>query len=401
MIIFLSSCAKPVENKIQTDEKSQEAECVKAVWLTYYELEKFTKDNNESRFTSEIEKSFRTLKNMGFNTVTVQVRAFADAFYVSKYFPSSRYCFSIQGADMPYDPLKIICDIARKSDLKIEAWVNPYRVSNENDINTLCDSNIAKKWRSRKKTKSNVYIFKKGIYFNPASDDVTRLIVNGVKEIAENYSVSAIHFDDYFYPTTEKSIDEREYKKYRENAGEKSLSDFRRECVSNMVKDVYKAVKSVNKNILFGISPASNIEEDYNTLYADVEKWISNEGYIDYICPQVYFGFKNIYQPFMFTVKKWMYITKCDMYVGLPLYKAGKKDKYAAKNDSEIKNEFINNNNIIARQINYLAKLENIKGFYVFSYSSLFDKRCKEEVENMLKAMNNHSDSSPSQKSAS
>ena len=394
-IIMLSSCAKPPESSKAVKESNSRSDYVRGVWLAYYELQKFTENKSESDFKKLIEKALKELNTMGFNTLVVQVRAFADAFYKSDYFPSSRYCFGTEGAFMPYDPLKIICDAAKKYSIKIEAWINPYRVSFDENVDKLSDSNIAKKWYKKKKTKSNVYIFKKGIFFNPASKAVTKLIVNGAVEIAGNYDISAIHFDDYFYPSTDKNIDKKQYKKYIKSGGKLSLGDFRRNCVSDMIKSVYSAIKDVSKNIRFGISPAANIKDDYANLYADVEKWVSEKGYVDYICPQVYFGFRNVYQPFMFTVKKWSYITKCDLLVGLPLYKAGKADKHASKDDEEIINEFKNNNNIIARQINYLAKLDNIKGFYVFSYSCLNDKRCKQEVENILKAISNQAGSEP------
>ena len=265
--------------------------------------------------------------------------------------------------------------------------MNPYRVSNNKNINSLSDSNIAKKWYKNKKTKSRVFICKKGIFFNPASKEVRKLIADGVKEIVSSYSVSSVQFDDYFYPAKDETIDKKEYKKYLAKGGKLSLGDFRRKCVSDLIKDVYKTVKSVNGEIRFGVSPAADMNENYNNLYADVRTWVGNKGYVDYICPQVYFGFKNVYQPFMFTVKKWMYITNCDMYVGLPLYKAGKADKYAAFENKSIINEFKNNSNIIQRQIVYLSKLDKIKGIYVFSYSCLFEERCKSEKENMIKAL--------------
>lgn len=343
---------------------------------------------NENQFKKNIKSAFDKIKEYGFNTVCVQVRPCADAFYYSKYFPSSRYCFGEQGAELPFDPLAVICELASENELSLEAWINPYRVSQDNNISSLCESNIAKIWYENKKTKSFVYVADNGIYFNPAVDDVTSLIVNGVKEIVENYSISAIHFDDYFYPTTDKDIDKIQYKKHK---NETSLAEFRRNNVSNMVKAVYSAIKEINPSVRFGISPASNIENDYSTLYADVEKWASEDGFVDYICPQVYFGFKNVYQPFMFTVKKWSYITKCDMFVGLPLYKANKKDKYAAQNEVDRINEFKNNDNIIARQITYLSKLDKVKGFYVFSYSCLDDERCSSEVENMRAVMQSSS----------
>ena len=384
LVLVLSGCSYSRTGNDSAHTKTQRGDYVKSVWVAYYELQKFIKDD-ELDFKNEIEKRFSQLKDMGFNTITVQVRPCADAFYKSSYFPSSKYCFGKQGVDMPYDPLKIMCAVAEKQDLSLEAWINPYRVSQDNDINKLCNTNFAKKWYKNKSKKRNVYVSKKAAYFNPASSDVNKLIVNGVKEIVENYSVSAIHFDDYFYPDTDKSIDNAEYQKYLKKGGKSSLSDWRRENVSNMIKSVYSAVKSVNKKVKFGISPASNIDNDYSSLYADVEKWSQDSGYIDYICPQIYFGFKNVKQPFMQTTKKWTNTAKCDLYIGLPLYKCSKPDEYAAKNDESVINEFKNNNDIIARQIRYIKNFDEIGGFYLFSYSCLFDENCKNEVENLLK----------------
>ncbi len=376
-----SSCSLPQEN---TQPVVQKNEYRKAVWIAYYELSEFTKDKSKYEFEQKINDEFSKLSSYGFNTVTVQIRPCADAFYLSEYFPSSIYFNGLQGGEMLYDPLEIMCSVAQKYKLNIEAWINPYRVSQDDDYTKLSPDNFAIK------NKKMIKVVDGKIYFNPAYDKVTDLIVNGVKEIVENYNISAIHFDDYFYPTQSKNFDKKEYKKY---GGDLSLTDWRRQNVTNMVKRVYEAIKTVNKGVEFGISPASNIKNDKNNLYADVESWVKN-GYVDYICPQVYFGFKNVYQPFMFTVKKWVKLcenTDIDLYIGLPLYKANTKDKYAAENDKSIINEFRNNNNIISRQITYISKIDKIKGYYIFSFSQLTSENAKEEVSNMLKVMQSNS----------
>lgn len=374
IVLCLAGCTVQGTEK---NDSPQSAEYVKAVWMTYYELSSFTQDNDEQEFKKQISKAFKELESNGFNRVTVQVRPFADAFYKSDYFPVSAYCFKSQGSELLYDPLAIMTEAAHKYGLSIEAWINPYRVSSSTDFSELSDKNKAVEWKGT----DNLIVCDSGIYFNPASSEVTKLICNGVREIVENYQVDSICFDDYFYPDTDKSIDESSYKAYTENSGELSLEDWRRENVSNMVKEVYSTVKSVNENITFGISPASDIENDRDSLYADVEKWCTSEGYIDYICPQIYFGFLNENQPFMKTTKNWIQMSDCTMYVALPLYKAGKEDEFAG--DSGI-NEFVDNNNIIARQVTYLSKLESVKGFYIFSYSSLKDN---DETKNLYSAM--------------
>lgn len=376
-----SSCSLPQNN---TQPVVQKNEYRKAVWIAYYELSEFTKGKSEYEFEQKINDEFSKLSLYGFNTVTVQIRPCADAFYLSEYFPSSVYFNGTQGGEMLYDPLEIMCSVAQKYKLNIEAWINPYRVSQDDDYTKLSPDNFAIK--NKRMTK----VVDGKIYFNPAYDKVTDLIVDGVKEIVENYNISAIHFDDYFYPTQSKNFDKKEYKKY---GGDLSLTDWRRQNVTNMVKRVYETIKTVNKNIEFGISPASNIENDKYNLYADIETWVKNR-YIDYICPQVYFGFKNVYQPFMFTVKKWVKLcenTDVDLYIGLPLYKANTKDKYAAENDKSIINEFKNNNDIIARQITYISKIDKIKGYYIFSFSQLTSENAKDEVSNMLKVMQSNS----------
>lgn len=364
---------------------------VKSVWLTYYELESFTSaSETEKDFEKAISAAFKKIKNFGLNTVTVQVRPCADAFYRSDYFPVSKYCFQNEGCELKYDPLKIMVGVAHNLSLRIEAWINPYRVSQSNDINELSDKNIAKIWYNSDDKKNNIYINDK-IYFNPASKEVNELIINGVKEIVNNYAVDSIQFDDYFYPTKDDKIDDTEYKAYKNSGGELSKNDWRRENVSNMVKSVYNAIKEINSFIQFGISPQSSVSANYSNLYADVERWVTEPGFVDYICPQIYFGFYNEVQPFTRTAKMWTELAKsCKLYTGLPLYKSGKEDKYASSNQNYAINEFIDNNNIISRQISYVYQLSQIGGIYIFSYDYLINHKSDsltKEVENISKVI--------------
>lgn len=389
ILTLFCACSSPLT---KASNPKDEQVYVKSVWIAYYELSQLTKGRDESSFKKEISQAFEKIHKMGFNTVTVQVRPCADAFYYSSYFPTSIYFNSNQGEDMSYDPLSIMCDVADKYKLRIEAWINPYRVSQDNDYSKLCENNIALLWHNSEDKKEYVKESDKKLYFNPAYPEVKELIVKGVEEIVKGYSVDGIHFDDYFYPTTDSSFDSSAYDEYKKKGGELSLADWRRDNVSSMIKEVHDSIKKINPDIVFGVSPASDIENDYSSLYADIEKWVSEEGYVDYICPQIYFGFKNVKQPFMFTVKKWIALvrdSKADLYVGLPLYKCSKVDEYAATEDESIKNEFVDNHDIISRQIIYLSKLDKVKGYYIFSYSFLDDEEIKDEVSSMVDAMKN------------
>lgn len=373
LIFLLTACSTlPNSNKNNNDN-----DYVKSVWITYYELSEFTDNASENEFKKRVGQAFKALSKNGFNRVTVQVRPFADAFYNSNYFQTSSYLVGNRGDELKYDALKIMTELAHKYHLEIEAWINPYRISNSTDFSEIPSDDIVMKYKDTE----NIIVCDTGIYFNPASPDANSLIVNGVKEIVMNYDVNSICFDDYFYPTKNKSIDKDLYKKYKDDGGKLSLDDWRRENVSNMISSVYRSIKEINENVTFGISPASNIENNYNSLYADVEKWATNDGYVDYLCPQIYFGFQNENQPFMSTTKKWIQMAECDLYVALPLYKSSLEDEFAGESGRQ---EFVKNNNIVARQVTYLSKLDEVKGFYVFSYSSLKDN---EETKNLYSAM--------------
>lgn len=381
-VILLCACSVQPEIKNNDSAHISNEQYIRAVWITYYELSAFTKGNDEAQFRKSVNKTFKELKNTGFNRVTVQVRPNADAFYDSQYFPVSAHCFGTQGSELIYDPLLIMVELAHKHNLSIEAWINPYRVSQTTNFDDLSADNSAVKWQNTE----NIIVCDSGIYFNPASAEVNELIVNGVREIVENYGVDSVCFDDYFYPIKADTIDKGLYEAYQKKEGKLSLDDWRRENVNNMVKSVYKAIKEIDSNVTFGISPAANIENNFSNLYADVEKWAKEDGYVDYICPQIYFGFQNENQPFMKTTKEWIKMADCDIYVALPMYKTGLEDEFAG---SDGINEFVENNNIVSRQVTYLSKLDDIKGFYIFSYSSLKDN---DETKNLYSAMQNSSE---------
>ena len=215
--------------------------------------------------------------------------------------------------------------------------------------------------------------------------------MNGVGEIVENYDIDGVHFDDYFYPGTEKEIDAAEYSLYLESGGELSLGDWRRENVSQMVRSVYSKIKSIDPQVSFGISPQSNVRTNRDELYADVERWVSEEGFVDYICPQIYFGFYNEVQPFTRTVKEWVERTKtAKLCIGLPLYKAGSEDEFASPDSDYAINEFVDNNNVISRQIVYLKELQSTQGFYIYSFSFLTDEEdtpAKRETQNIMQVL--------------
>lgn len=207
-----------------------------------------------------------------------------------------------------------------------------------------------------------------GIFYNPGSRETIDLIVNGVQEIVRNYDVDAIHFDDYFYATTDSSIDSA---LYAANGGGKSLAGWRRQNVNTMVREVYAAVKAEKQSVRFGISPQGNTKANYDTLYADVATWLGNAGYVDYICPQIYYGFNNATCPYSSVLTEFngmIKVSGIDLYVGLAAYKIGNEDTYAGTSG---KYEWQQNSDLLSRMVTEARGASHYKGYCLYSYSSV------------------------------
>lgn len=339
-------------------------------WLTYSELRVTPELKNESDYEKHINSYFVNMKEIGVTDCFVQVRPFADAMYKSEIFPISIYAENAEN----FDVLSTLISVAQRYKIAVHAWVNPYRISSS-QTGIGC-------WEDYK---NSIVTLPSGVYFNPADTQAQRLILSGIDELLKNYDIKGIHIDDYFYPEDIGNADEAEYKSYKKSGGKKSVSLWRRENVNSLVSAIYVKVKSFGNDKIFSVSPAGNIDKDYNELYADVYAWCKG-GYCDMILPQIYFGFENSSLPFEECLESWLSITdinKVRLVPGLALYKCGKEDVFAGDG----KDEWQKNNDIIKRQV--LSLRENgCSGFALYSSSYInFSETFSAEELNNLKSV--------------
>lgn len=387
MIIFIVITFFIIGNKKEISSNTSLAynlEEKRAIYISYIELQEYlkTKDIEEGKTT--IKEMINNLYNDKFNMIILHVRPFSDAIYKSSIFPYSKIISSEEGKDPGYDVLGFFIKEAHKKDIELHAWVNPYRIRNTTDISDISFDNPAYKYLGTNNVK---IIENKGIFYNPASNIVTDLIVDGIKEIINNYNVDGIHFDDYFYPSD--TIDLENYQEYINSGGTLSLSDYRLNNTSNMIKQVYNAIKEVNKDIVFGISPEGNINNNYDINYIDTKKILSEEGYVDYIMPQIYFGFSNQLMPFIDVINMWNSLIKnknIKLMPALAFYKVGTTDTFAKSG----KDEWICNNDIIKRQVLTSRVVSNYSGYSLFRYSYLYNSTYKTDA--IINEYNNYLD---------
>lgn len=344
--------------------KQEQPDEIKGIWISYIELSQLLDRADEATFRSRMEEVYSNVKELGLNTVYVHASAFTDSFYQSSYYPFSHHASGEVGKELEYDPYQIMIELAHQNGLRFEAWINPMRSYKAATLEELDQKYILATWY-QDSNKKDLYLVEVDdrYYLNPAYQEVRELVCLIVEEILNNYEVDGIHMDDYFYPEKlDESFDASAYAQYGNG---RSLTAFRKENVNTLVKELYQTVKNYDKSITFSISPAGNIQYNLETIYADVETWLKEPGYLDYVVPQIYWGFEHKSAAFDKRVEEWNALIQQDsiqLVVGLGAYRINQEDA-----GEEWKQE-----DLLARQVEYAKNMSHYGGIVIYSYQSLF-----------------------------
>ncbi len=319
------------------------ADDLKGMWVSYLELDAAFKNADVAAARGYIDKVMDTLKNDGFNTVFFHVRAHGDAYYKSDIFPAADSIAHLLKAD--FDPLAYAVEAAHKRGLSLHAWVNPYRVGADTSRAVCADT----------------YEWEGNFYYIPTSLTVQRCILDGVRELVNNYAVDGVQFDDYFYPAGLPAT----ALSFETFPAGVSVAEGRRAAVNTLIASTYAAVHT-RQGALFGVSPTGNLARNRDTLYADTARWVGYAGYVDYLCPQLYSGFENATLPFETQLAAFAQLPRAEgvrLFAGLALYKTGETDMFAGAGADE----WLKNSDILARQIQ-AAKGAGFLGISLFRY---------------------------------
>lgn len=322
-----------------------------------------------SQQQKEIVNILNMHQSLGMNTIILQIRPAADAFYPSELEPWSRYLTGTPGqAPEPfYDPLKFWIDECHARGMELHAWLNPYRVA-QNTTEPLAGNHIAfqhPEW---------ILEYGNKLYFDPGLPETRQFAVKVVKDIVTRYDVDAIHFDDYFYPypLDYDFPDTISFKNFSRGFFPENKADWRRENVDILIKMLNDTIKSVKPWVKFGISPFGvwrNIADDprgsntkagatnYDQLYANVIKW-QEKGWIDYLLPQLYWQIGHPAVDFETLVDWWKnHAYGRAMYIGQAAYKV---------DENSLVKEWTNPDEL-PNQIRYLRKNPEIDGSAFYS----------------------------------
>jgi uncharacterized lipoprotein YddW (UPF0748 family) len=185
----------------------------------------------------------------------------------------------------------------------------------------------------------------------PASEEA---FISVLIDVVKRYDIDGVHIDDYFYPYQEKDKagkiipfpDDETYKKAVAAGVKLERDDWRRQNVDHLIQRMYDEVKKVKPWVLVGISPFGIWRpgnppgvkglDQYATLYADAKKW-EQEGWLDYLTPQIYWQVENKEQPYAKLLAWWgeQNVKQRHLWPGNFTSKIGVKPKKVEKDKKE------------------------------------------------------------------
>ena len=389
---------------VEIPTKYIEKDGLRAAWVSSF-INSYKPSTDIETMKSELTFILDTLESFNMNCVIFHIRTHNNAFYKTHLAPIKAEYGTYEDF-LEWDYLTWFIEECHKRGIAFHAWLNPYRIALSGYSLETTPEDVASLYKdyplNPASKKENILMTYPGsgtlgAILNPAKEEVINYIVDVCLEIASNYDVDGIHFDDYFYHKLGETsniledIDQLDYELFIDNNdtnykkdSEEDKGNWRRDNVNKMVKVIHDALITYNtynnKNVVFGISPTGiyrsgdgSVESGSLTTsgghygkytFSDSVAWIKN-GYIDYIMPQCYTSFDNPNYYFHEITTWWNKVvegTSVKLYIGMSISKAVDKTYTYSWRTQE--NELIN-------QLLYLQTLNNVEGVCFFSYTSL------------------------------
>lgn len=255
---------------------------------------------------------------MNFNAVFFQVRPVADALYASELEPWSAYLSGRQGEapDPYYDPLEFVITEGHRRGLQVHAWFNPFRAQHPTN-RTVSEMHVSRRhpdWVRR---------YGAYLWMDPGEPAALEHTLAVLRDVVERYDLDGVHVDDYFYPypidgDDKKRIpfpDDVTWERYGSGGGQAERNAWRRENINRLVRGMYDATRAIKPHVQVGFSPFGiwrpkhppQIEgfDAVEGLFADSRLWLQ-EGWLDYLTPQLYWATDPPQQSYPVLLKWWV-----------------------------------------------------------------------------------------------
>jgi uncharacterized lipoprotein YddW (UPF0748 family) len=289
------------------------------------------------RWTMSSEQQVREMvaaaAGAGFNTLIVQVRGRADAYYRSALEPRA------EGLVGPpdFDPLATAIEEGHRRGMAVHAWVNTHLVwgpaelprSPEHLVHAHPDWLAVPRTLARELNgtdpRSPRYVAAlsryaadrpetvEGLFTSPSHPDVRARVRAVWADLVARYDLDGMHFDYIRFPSPDFDYSAGALERFRDWAiprvpavraaelDRAALSDplawasglprdwdeFRREQITSLVREIYREVKAVRPELVVSAAVVPDRRAAQDLRFQDWERWVA-EGILDVAVPMVY-----------------------------------------------------------------------------------------------------------------
>jgi uncharacterized lipoprotein YddW (UPF0748 family) len=280
-----------------------------------------------------IETMVKAARAGGFNTLLVQVRGRADAYYNSALEPRS----AALATQPSFDPLASTVARAHEAGLQVHAWVNVNLVASVGEMPSAPDHVVYRhpEWLMVPRAlaedliavnpKSPEYLGRltryarsrpaelEGLYLSPIVPGAVEYTAGVVRDIAQRYAVDGIHLDYMRYPTEDFDYSHDALAGFRDSVvADLSLADrrqydrrvtgepliytqafperwraFRSNQLTNLIVKVREAVKTAKPTATISAAVMPDLAEASSRHLQDWKTWLEQD-LIDVVCPMAY-----------------------------------------------------------------------------------------------------------------
>ena len=255
---------------------------VRAAWLTTIGGIDWPHSYQAEAQKRELTNTLDLLQQAGINTILVQSRVRGTTIYPSNIEPWDGCITGTPGRMTSYDPLQLCIDECHKRGMECHAWIVTIPVGKWNGLG--CKQLRQKYPRLIKKIGDEGYM-------DPEQAETGNYLARMCSEIVSRYDVDGIHLDYIRYPETWRIRVSRAQG---------------REYITDIVRKVYRAVKSQKPWVKLSCSPIGK-HDDLRRYHAggwdartavcqDAQAWLQS-GLMDALFPMMYFQ-DNQFFPF-------------------------------------------------------------------------------------------------------
>lgn len=289
------------------------------------------------RFTMTSEEAVRTMveraAGAGINTLVVQVRGRADAFYRSSIEPRAESVMEPE----PFDPLARTIELAHARGMAVHAWVNTHLVWGPTELPESPDHilrarpewlavprQLARDLAAVQPTDPR-YVQAlidyardrpttvEGVYTNPAHPGVQDRVHAVWMDLARRYDLDGIHFDYIRYPNADYDYSVDALERFRtwlrpriaeerfrqlDEVGDRDLlafvngqpaawADFRRAQITGLVERIHRDVKALRPDLTISAAVIADAQVAHDARFQDWRSWL-RDGLIDVAVPMAY-----------------------------------------------------------------------------------------------------------------